>query len=318
MTVLGGDLGGTNIRLALFEEDGRVVARASAPTEPWHGVAATMNRIAALASGLIETGRERGTVPKAFGLGVTGPVDVRTGVLSNPFTLEGWPPTDIRAILANALQLGVVVENDANAAALGEWWASASDKKPARLAMVTIGTGIGVGLLVDGVPQRTVAGAHGEAGHHLLDPSGPPCYCGATGCWESLASGTALGAQAKATLWPESPTLRDLAGGDRERVNARMVFAAEMAGDRLATGLLDSYAGWLGLGLVNLAAFFMPDTVIISGGMASRFDRLRPIIQSILERHSVMVPQGFSLTVSRLGDDAGMYGAAYCALQLDG
>lgn len=194
MRAVGVDIGGTRIRVVLVEPDGRVVAREDAPTKAERGAAAVIETVSVLIRGLADGG-----APAAIGVGISGPVDALTRIVSNPFTLAGWPPTDIRAPLASAFGVPVVVENDANAAALGEWWTGAG-RGAHRLVMVTVGTGIGVGLLVDGVVQRGADGRHGEAGHMVLDPAGPPCSCGARGCWEALASGTALQARARGSL----------------------------------------------------------------------------------------------------------------------
>ena len=191
MSVVALDIGGTNVRAALVDADGTILARRTAPTE--RDGAGTL---LALASEVVDP---RVT---AIGIGVTGPVDHVSGVVDNPHTLPGWEGLDLPGVFTS-FGVPVVVDNDANAAALGEWWTGA---RADRLAMVTLGTGIGVGFVVRGEVVRGPGGVHGEAGHQVLDPNGPTCYCGARGCWEQLAAGPAL------------PRLAAQAGLPRQRV----------------------------------------------------------------------------------------------------
>ena len=179
MTYIGIDLGATNMRVAAISSDGRLIAHRRAPTRPQRGPAATVGSLLELASA-VRADCHAGPPLRAIGLGVTGPVDIDKGIVENPHTLPGWPPTDVASPLRERFGVPVVVENDANAAALGEWWRGAG-RGSRRLATITIGTGIGAGFLVDGRVQRRSEGRHGEAGHHVLAAGGPACYCGANG-----------------------------------------------------------------------------------------------------------------------------------------
>lgn len=293
MTAIGVDLGGTNLRVAVVD-DGEILARRGRPTLPARGPSATLATVGDLIAEV-----DPGGEASAIGVAVTGPVDVDSGVVRNADTLEGWPPTDLITPLADRFGLPVVVENDANAAAVGEWWAGAGAESR-RLAVVTVGTGIGVGLMVDGVIQRGVHNQHGEIGHHILDPAGPPCYCGARGCWEVLASGRALSR---------------LAGG----VDGATVAAAARAGDAVALGQIDEIGRWLGLGLVNLTAFFMPDVVLFSGSVTANFDLMEGAIRTQMDAHRRLVPTPtVTWAVAGRPDDAGVLGAAYLGLRAAG
>lgn len=311
MSVVGIDIGGTNLRALAVADDGGIQARVTAATTPERGPEATIAELVAMIRRL-ET--ETGRAATALGIGVTGPVDPFTGIVTNPFTLGGWPPTDLLQPFRETFGVPVAIDNDANVAAVGEGWLGAG-RGYRRLAMVTIGTGLGVASLVDGVVQRGVDGRHGEAGHMVLDPAGPACYCGANGCWEVLASGTAIGRRARAA-WAESGLLRQLAEGDRERVDAGMVFAAAAQGDAAAAALVEDAARWIGLGLVNLAATVTPDVFILAGGVARQLEALRPRIEAVLRRQVVMIPTDIPLVQAALGDDAGAIGAARLAMGL--
>jgi glucokinase len=304
VSFIGVDIGGTNTRVGLLTADGALIARRSAPTRPERGNAAALETLVGLIESLISD--HSGTLD-AIGVAVTGPVDLQTGIVDNPYTLRGWGPTNLVAPLRERFGVTVQIENDANAAALGEWWQGAGQTSR-RLAVVTIGTGIGVGLLVDGHVQRRPDGSHGEAGHHVLDPNGPQCYCGARGCWEILASGPAV---ARTALSARAlPLLAEIPRDNHDAI-ADAVITAALNGEPAATQVLDRIAQWIGLGLVNLIAFFMPDTIVLGGGVGARcFNLMAPTITSTLEQHQSLVPTDTNLAVAQTGDDAGLLGAA--------
>ena len=206
----------------------------------------------------------------------------------------------------------VVVDNDANAAALGEWWAG--DRRAApdgiagaaplaveRLAMVTLGTGIGVGFVVRGEVQRGPGGVHGEAGHQVLDPNGPLCYCGARGCWEQLAAGPAL------------PRLAAEAG--LPVATGAELTALARAGDPRALAAFAALGRWIGLGLVNLTAIFAPDVIALGGGLGAEHELFDAAVASVMATHATMVPTArVQVRAATRPDDAGLLGAAYAAL----
>lgn len=312
MSVVGIDLGGTSVKLVLVDKTGRILARATEATSPERGAPKTLGTI-------IDSVRHLQAQSKvaleALGIGVTGPVDPYTGVVTNPYTLGGWPATSLREPFSKAFAIPVAVDNDANVAAIGEWWMGAG-RGFNRVAMVTLGTGIGVASLVDGKLQRTVDGRHGEAGHMVLDPQGPACYCGANGCWESLASGTAIGRAAKEVAWRRDGEMWRLATGDLDNIDAKMLFEAAAGGDDQAGAVVDKIASWIGLGLVNLASTVMPDVFILAGGVARHLEVMKVTIERVLHRHSVMVPAVVPVVPAQLGNDAGPIGAAKLAIDL--
>jgi glucokinase len=309
VSVIGVDIGGTNTRVGLITSDGDILARHDLPTRPDRGGRAAVQQLSELIESLLSG---CSATLDGIGVAVTGPVDRETGIVNNPYTLRGWGPTNLAAALRKHFGVAVEIENDANAAALGEWWRGAG-RASRRLAVVTIGTGIGVGLLVDRDVQRKPDGSHGEGGHHLLDPQGPPCYCGARGCWEVLAAGPAL---ARTALETDPPSLLDgIAREDHDAI-ADAVITAALAGNPSAIQIVDRIAHWVGLGLVNLVAFFTPDTVVIGGGVGARcFSLMAPTIASVLERHRSLIPTDVNVRVAETGDDAGLLGAALGALQ---
>jgi glucokinase len=304
VSIITADIGGTHIRVGLVTPDGEMIARHSIRTRSERGANAGIGDLVRMIDVLLSQSSDPLI---GIGIAVTGPVDRDSGIVDNPYTLPGWGPTDLVSPLQERFQTPVLVENDANAAALGEWWRGAGQGSR-RLAAVTIGTGIGVGLLIDGDVQRRPDGAHGEAGHHILDPNGPVCYCGARGCWEVLASGAALvrlareAGYATSTATPAPEAASNIA--DR-------VIKSASAGDPSATRILEQIASCIGLGLVNTVAFFMPDTIVLGGGIGSRcFTLLQPTIDAVLAQHRHLVPTNVSVRRAATGDDAGLIGAA--------
>jgi glucokinase len=308
MTVsLGLDIGGTNTRFCLLDGES-VIATDRRPTDPQAGAPLALGRLVEHARRLADA---NGVMPAAVGIGITGPVDIRSGVVNNPHTLGGWPPTDVVAPFRAAFGVPVVVDNDANVAALGETLAGAA-RGCRRVVMVTLGTGVGVAVVIDGVVQRSAQGQHGEAGHMVIDPRGPECYCGARGCWEALVSGTAIGRRAREAFRGTIgfPGL-EIEEGDVD--HARKLFEADRRGDAAARTVVDDVADLIGTGLVNLAATVMPDVYIFAGSVALEMERLRPKIEMRLKKHALMIPTDVPIRGAALGDTGGAIGAAHLA-----
>jgi glucokinase len=180
--------------------------------------------------------------------------------------------------------------------------------------MVTIGTGVGTGVVLNGKIYRGVGGEHPEGGHLILDPSGPACYCGANGCWESLVAGPAIARFAREAPAIESSSLYCQSGGDLERIDAAMVFSAARQGDPQAQVIVAHTANYIGLGLVSVIMLLLPDCIVLTGGVIRSFDLLEPTIRTVISRHNVIVPAGrVRIRLAELGQQAGMFGAAHAA-----
>jgi len=309
---IGVDLGGTNVRAGAVTREGRLLAAQDAPVEAREGPQAGVDKIAGLITQVM--GQAEGQL-QAIGIGSTGPVDRDRGAIQNPYTLPTWENVDIVTALQERFGVPVTLENDADAAALGESWMGAGRGLP-RLLMVTVGTGVGTAFILNSTIYRGIGGAHCEGGHIPLDPAGPECYCGAKGCWESLASGTAIGADARERAMTHSTLMTKLAGGDPSRIDATTAAAAARQGDAMALRVIDRAADYTGLGLVNLILLFLPDCIVLTGGVMRSFDLMETRIRAVIARHNVLVPATqVELRLAQLGQEAGLVGAACAAMQ---
>lgn len=292
------DIGGTKIAVGVVDEGGRVLARMQAPTDP-ERYAEGMELIAGM---LRETARNAGVELTGIGIGSTGPVDPRRGEFGDVDFLPGWRGKSPVRDLAQIFQLRVALENDGDAAALAEaGWGAGRNRS--RLIYVTVGTGIGGGIVLDGKLYRGVDGAHPEVGHHVVDPSGPECSCGFRGCWESLAAGPAM------VAWMEGHAPADYP--HRHGITAKRICELARQHDGIALEAVEHEAYYLGLGLANLINLFTPDAIVLSGSVMKSaplfLDRIRAVIGSGCR----FVPaEKTELMLASLGDDTNLIGAA--------
>lgn len=292
--VAGIDIGGTKIAIGLVDDAGKVIVRAETPTHAAEGPAAASARIIEILRTI--TWRAGASID-GIGIGCTGPVDPITGELGDVCTLPGWQGWNPVQELVTALGVAVAMENDADAAALGEaQWGIGKGKS--SLIGITVGTGIGAGIILNGVVFRGADGSHPELGHHIVEPLGPLCTCGALGCWESLASGPAL----------EQWYAKHHPG---ELKTAREICDMARAGYPGAQGAVDRMARYLGLGLSNIVSMFVPEVIALSGGVMQSSDLFLDRILNVVPSNSRLVPaEKCEITVSSLGADAGLIGAA--------
>lgn len=287
------DIGGTKIAVGIVAPNGTILRRFEFPTMAGRKPLEAVQQMAVyLHQGMAETGVRL----EGVGIGATGPVDPRSGEFGNVEFLPGWEGFNIVQAVQDGMGLPACVENDADAAALGEaMWGAGQGSQ--RFVYVTVSTGIGVGLVFDGNLYRGVDGAHPEIGHMLIDPSGPACACGFHGCWESLASGTGV-----SNLWQRETG---------ESADASAVFSAAEGGDRRAQRVVEQATAYLGMGLANLVTIFVPEVITLGGGvMRSRhlfWDRLQKII---LNSCGFVPADRVQLLPAGLGENIGLVGAA--------
>ena len=282
------DIGGTKFAVGLVSEAGEVLARSETASRPEReanaGISNIIDMLRTLSSQIGET-------LTGIGIGCTGPVYPLAGELGNIQFLPGWEGINLVQRMQDAFGVSAAIENDADAAALGEsvWGAG---KGTQRFIYLTVSTGIGGGFVSDGQLYRGVDGSHPEMGHHVIDPSGPKCFCGAHGCWESLASGPALAQRGR-------------------RTTAREVCEAARRGDADARAAIEQEGMYLGLGLANLITMFVPDRIALGGGvMQSRelfWDKMLATIRTMCG----LVPyEKTQILPAALGRDVALLGAA--------
>jgi len=328
--LIGIDLGATCVRVGAFHPAGQLLAVRQTDILALEGPQAGLERITTQVEALLAEVRPALPSSRLIGIGVgsTGPTDPFRGFLLNPLTMPGWVNVPIVDHLQDNFSVPACLENDADAAALGEYWQGAAlvddpmQSRVSRLYAVTAGTGIGTAFIVDGQIYRGADGFHPEGGHMIIDPSGPHCYCGANGCWESLSSGTAIARSAQLAISQSidspphsSATLVNLADGNIQRIDARMVAAASRLGDPLALKVIQRAAEAFAMGIFNILMLFYPEMIVLSGGVMRSIDLFMPDIQRVLKSADAYIPSGrVQILPARLGYYAGIYGAAYAIL----
>ncbi|MCC7104887.1 MAG: ROK family protein [Chloroflexi bacterium] len=261
------DLGGTKILSIVSDGDGGVLGEDRRPTEAGTGESAVIGRMVESLRAAIKQSRLDPATIKALGVSAAGPTDFEHGILLEPPNLPGWQEVPLAARLRELTGLPTVLENDANCAAVGEWRLGAG-RGTRHMIYMTVSTGIGGGLILDGRLYRGADGTAGEIGHMIVDAEGPPCGCGMRGCLEAVASGTAIGRMAReAAADGRSARLREIAA--REELDARDVAEAAEAGDEAAREVIARAGRYLGLGLAGLINLFNPESIVVGGG-ASR------------------------------------------------
>ncbi len=255
--VVGVDLGGTMVRAGAFDSQGRLLSVRETSIEAARGPDLGLRKM----QRLIEQVWAESEAEELGGIGIgcTGPVDPLRGIIHNPFTLPTWEDVHVFEWMEAAFHVPITLENDADVAALGEYWQGAGQAAQ-RLYAVTIGTGVGTALIVNGEIYRGLDGSHPEGGHMLLDPLGPSCYCGRRGCWESLCAGPALERQAREADLTSS-CLLDMAGGVRDRLEARMIFEAARIGDAVALSIVETFTRYFIQGVLNVCILFVPEVI---------------------------------------------------------
>ncbi|MBZ5690114.1 MAG: ROK family protein [Acidobacteriia bacterium] len=304
------DIGGTKIAVGMVDDAGNVLARRECPTDAPRGYAHALVDVGTM---LDATAHEVNTEVTGIGIGSTGPVLPLTGEFGEVNFFPNWKGENLVRDLSDKFHVSVALENDADAAALGEaGWGAGKNKK--RLIYVTIGTGIGTGFIIDGHLYRGVDHSHPEIGHHLVDPSGPACVCGFRGCWESLAAGPAMTAWMNEQAPSSYPHGRDL--------SAKRICELATAGDDLAKRVVDREAYYLGLGLANLITMFCPDAIVLGGSVMKSAPLFLDQIKGVIRRSCSLVPfDKTELTLASLGENANLIGAArvwYHRFQNDG
>jgi glucokinase len=297
---IGMDLGGTTFKSLAVSRDGSILARIQAHTdvegEPETVVQSMVEAIRRLQAEVSTPTRRLA----AIGFGIPGILDLPAGIVRRSPNLPRWRNFDLRAALGHHLDVPITLENDANAAVLGEAWLGAG-RGAAHFVMLTLGTGVGGGVIVAGNILHGCRGYGGELGHTVVDPNGPVCGCGSHGCLEQFASGTAIAR---------------LATPYYGQTTAKQVAEAARRGEAHALQVYRDVGRYLGIGCASFANLFNPQLLVLGGAVANAFDLfIETMHATVRERTFAEIYDSLRIVPSECGTDAGGLGAAYQAMQ---
>ena len=309
--VVGIDIGGTKLATVVADKTGHILGKVRKPTHsekgPEYAIGLLFDMVREVVS---QVGLEQTSI-SAIGVSCGGPLDTKTGIVYSPPNLPGWDALPLKALLESEFQVPVIIENDANASALAEFRFGGGRGYSAVLYM-TMSTGIGGGIVIDGQVYHGANDSAGEVGHQILLPNGPRCGCGKRGCLEALCSGPAIARRAQAALQKQrkggkSPTaLLTLADGRIEAVKSEHVLAAARTGDALALELVQETAYYMGWGIANLVNILNPDIVLLGTIAVAAGDLLLDPIRETVSKFAMTRPaEAVHIAPAELGDALG-------------
>ena len=323
---IGVDLGGTNLRIAAVDSTGKTLEKITTSTEVARGRDQVIDEMCAAIQQIIIQQTGAGELA-GIGIGVPGIIEMQTGMLHESPNLPGWHNYPVRDEIERRLQTAVVLENDANAAALGEKWLGAAAGVD-DMCMFTLGTGVGGGLVLQGKIWHGMTGMAGELGHINVEPEGHPCNCGSRGCLEQYASATAVKRLAQEAI--ASGTAPHMANALKQDVEftSKKIFDLAMQGDAQAKGIFERVGKALGTVIADMVNIFNFPMYVVGGGVASAWDAFAPSMLETIGRNSFVYRNtapyvnaaagdaggasvhGTIITRALLGSDAGLIGAA--------
>ncbi len=308
---IGIDLGGTNIAGGLVSEDGRILLKDSVPTLKERPAGEIVRDMAELSGKLIAGYGAEPEEIEGIGIGCPGIVDHTSGRVIHLTNIK-MDEFDLAGEFRKTLDLPVYVENDANCAALGEYVANGGGAD--SFMLITLGTGVGCGIVLGGRLLRGFNGAASEAGHMTLVYGGEQCNCGKKGCWEAYASVTALIRQTKAAMEAHPESMMNADAAERGKVSGRTAFECARAGDKAAAEVVDSYAKYVADGIVSIENIFQPEIISVGGGISREGEYLlKPIMEYISKNRFNKYVSKTRIVTASLHNDAGIIGAAMAA-----
>jgi len=304
---IGVDLGGTNLRVAAVAESGTIIEKVSLKTDRQQGRATVVRELSSKLAG--------GRTLAGIAIGVPGIIYLKTGMMRESPNLPGWENYPVRAEIESLVGSPVILENDANAAALGEKWLGLG-RNESSLCMLTLGTGVGGGIVLDGKIVHGFLGMAGELGHIVVAENGVACPCGGQGCLETEAAASAMVRKARGVLAAKkSPALADAVRGGAE-LTSKLVYDVAVAGDAACRDIFISVGRYLGIALAGLVNALNARLYVIGGGAAAAWGLFAPAMMEEVERRSFIFREGSTrIERSVLKGDAGLCGAAYLALE---
>lgn len=310
-TVIGVDLGGTNLRTAIVNSDGVILDKRKEATQAVDGWMKVVARLIDNIKRQLEIGAQMGSKVFAVGVGAPGVILVDKGVVVKSPNFPDWNNLPLKAELEKALNIPVFIENDANAAALGEKWRGAGQNIRSMIHL-TLGTGVGGGIILDNKIWHGADGMAGEIGHMTLIPDGRQCGCGNTGCLEMYASARGIVQSFREELEKQKLHTAEAL----KEVTSEKVYQAAREGDAVARRVMKDMGRMLGIGIASLINIFNPERVVIGGGVKDAWPLFIGATHEEIMKRAFQVPaERTEIVPSSLGDDAGMVGAAAVALE---
>lgn len=307
--VLAMDIGGTKFVAAVVSTAGEIFSRQYKLTLADEGPEAVTGRMLETVKDLISNAGPT-SAPSAIAIAAAGAIDSPSGTVTSSPNLPGWHNVPLKEIVQKATGIRTLLLNDASAAALGEH-AFGAGRGVSNLIYITVSTGIGGGIIIDGRLYGGACGSAGEIGHTTIDVNGPHCSCGNIGCLEMLASGKAIAREAQRLISGGARScILELAEGELQNITAQTVSAAAQRGDATARAIIAKAAAYLGVGLVNLVNTFNPEMIIVGGGVAKMGDSLLDGARRVVAERAFQLPaRTVRIVPSQLGDNAGILGA---------
>ncbi|MCI8404159.1 MAG: ROK family glucokinase [Clostridia bacterium] len=308
MYYIGIDLGGTNIAAGIVEEKGKIICKKSIPTLAYRSTDEIVADMAKLIGMLIEKGGISTSEIKSIGIGCPGTIDIENGVViySNNIPMKHYPMADK---LYEWTGLQVYIDNDANCAALGEY--AVYGEGVSSFMLITLGTGVGGGLILNGSIYHGFNGAAAEPGHMTIVSGGEECSCGKRGCWEAYASATALIRLTKEAMKKNPQSLMNKIAAENDRVTGKTVFDAVLENDGAAKAVLSNYIRYLSDGIVNVENMLQPEIIAIGGGVSHAGETLFAPVREYVRKYGFnKYLKKAKIVSAKLGNDAGIVGAA--------
>ena len=311
LPVVSVDLGGSKIAVGIISPEYRIIERGYHPTLAGEGVEPVINRLLSAVRQVTAAAGMSLKQLSGISIAAAGAIDSRKRLITLSPNLPGWYDVPLGKIIGERLGVKTWLVNDANAAALAEHKLGAG-RGIANLIYISVGTGVGGAIIIDGNLSPGACGRAGEIGHMTIENNGPECACGNTGCLEALASGTAITKEALTRIRNgEESSLTHIAAGNPENITAKEIETAAREGDSLAAHVIRNAATYLGVGMVNLVNIFDPEMIIVGGGVAKMGDLLlNPARHVVKERALPVSAAAVRIVATKLGDDAGLLGAA--------
>ena len=313
MYYLGVDLGGTNIAIGLVNKNFEIIEKGKVPTKAQRPTGEIIDDMAALCASLVEKAGITFEEVESVGIATPGSINPETGVVlyANNIYMKHYPIAD--ELKKRIPVKKVYLENDANAAALAEAKAGAGEGC-SSLIMITLGTGVGGGIVIDGKLYSGFNYSGAELGHTVIEVGGRPCTCGRKGCFEAYSSATGLINMTKEKLLETKDTIMwEMVNNDIDKVSGRTAFDASKKGDKAGQEVVDMYIEYLGCGLANMVNIFQPEVLCIGGGVCGEGDYLLKPLTKVVEREQYgfdVQEKPCQLKIAKLGNDAGILGAA--------